>query len=195
MGKKGNPARGKKFKRIKRKEKTFDEMASLLKQKINISDEEIRVQYQDFQNCYPEGTISEEQFMEIFANNTVFSPMSLFRVFDEDGSGSLDFLEFTLALNCTSLNNPEDKLSWIFNVFDEDGGGTIDIDEVKKLVVSLLKLTSTPVVSDNIEACVKAIIDTMDEDGNGQISKDEFVNNALKIEFINNILNAEEDEA
>ena len=54
-------------------------MASLLKQKINISDEEIRVQYQDFQNCYPEGTISEEQFMEIFANNTVFSPMSLFR--------------------------------------------------------------------------------------------------------------------
>ena len=33
-----------------------------------------------------------------------------FRVFDEDGSGSLDFLEFTLALNCTSLNNPEDKL-------------------------------------------------------------------------------------
>ena len=35
----------------------------------------------------------------------------------------------------------------------------------------------------------------MDEDGNGQISKDEFVNNALKIEFINNILNAEEDEA
>ena len=35
----------------------------------------------------------------------------------------------------------------------------------------------------------------MDEDGNGQISTDEFVNNALKIEFINNILNAEEDEA
>ena len=34
----------------------------------------------------------------------------------------------------------------------------------------------------------------MDEDGNGQISKDEFVNNALKIEFINNILNAEDEE-
>ena len=29
----------------------------------------------------------------------------------------------------------------------------------------------------------------MDEDGDGTISKDEFVNNALKIEFINNILN------
>jgi len=31
-------------------------------------------------------------------------------VFDEDGSGSLDFLEFTLALNCTNLSKPEDKL-------------------------------------------------------------------------------------
>ena len=41
------------------------------------------------------------------------------------------------------------QISWIFNVFDEDGGGTIDIEEVKKLVVSLLKLTNTPVVSDN----------------------------------------------
>ena len=34
----------------------------------------------------------------------------------------------------------------------------------------------------------------MDEDGNGQISKDEFVNNALKIEFINGILNSDEEK-
>ena len=34
----------------------------------------------------------------------------------------------------------------------------------------------------------------MDEDRSGEISKDEFVNNALKIEFINNILNADADE-
>ena len=29
----------------------------------------------------------------------------------------------------------------------------------------------------------------MDEDGDGTISKEEFIDNALKIEFINNILN------
>ena len=34
----------------------------------------------------------------------------------------------------------------------------------------------------------------MDEDGDGTISKDEFVNNALKIEFINNILNGGDQE-
>ena len=32
------------------------------------------------------------------------------RVFDEDNSGSLDFMEFTMAINCTNLTRPEDKL-------------------------------------------------------------------------------------
>ena len=40
-----------------------------------------------------------------------------------------------------------------------------------------------------INECLwQALLEALDEDGNGQISKDEFVNNALKIEFINNIL-------
>ena len=54
-------------------------MSSLLKLKIDISEEELLSQFQDFQNCYPEGKISEEEFMEIFSNNTAFSPLSLFR--------------------------------------------------------------------------------------------------------------------
>ena len=33
----------------------------------------------------------------------------------------------------------------------------------------------------------------MDEDGDGTISKEEFIDNALKIEFINNILNGEDE--
>ena len=67
------------FSRIKRKEKSYDEMASILKLKLDISDEDLETQFQDFQNCYPEGKISEEEFMEIFSNNTAFSPLSLFR--------------------------------------------------------------------------------------------------------------------
>ena len=41
------------------------------------------------------------------------------------------------------------------------------------------------------------ILEALDEDGNGQISKEEFVNNALEIEFINQILTmkASEEEA
>ena len=46
-----------------------------------------------------------------------------------------------------------------------------------------------------VTMCVQAILEAMDEDGNGTISKEEFVNNALKIEFIRNILMAQESSA
>ena len=39
------------------------------------------------------------------------------------------------------------------------------------------------------------ILEALDEDGNGQISKEEFVNNALEIEFINQILTMKAEEA
>lgn len=67
------------FIRIKKKEKSYEEMAAALKLKLDISDEDLESQFQDFQNCYPEGKITEEEFMEIFSNNTAFSPLSLFR--------------------------------------------------------------------------------------------------------------------
>merc|ERR1711971_462661 len=198
MGKNTAATKSRKFKRNgKRREKaqTFEEMASVLKLKIDIDDEDLETQFKEFQNCYPEGKINEEEFLEIFSNNIVFSPNSLFRVFDVDGSGSLDFQEFTLAMNCTHLTNPEDKLNWIFNVFDEDGGGSIDLEEVHKLVLSLLQLTEAgDTGEESVQACIQAIIQTMDGDGDGTISKEEFIDNALKIEFINNILNGGDEQ-
>ena len=61
---------------------------------------------------------------------------ALFRIFDDDRSGSIDFQEFILALNITKYNKyyddlsynvcvllritkAEDKLKWIFTVFDK----------------------------------------------------------------------------
>ena len=40
----------------------------------------------------------------------------LFRIFDRDNSGSIDFSEFVLATDITSSGTPEEKLKWTFRV-------------------------------------------------------------------------------
>ena len=45
--------------------------------------------------------------------------------------------------------------------------------------------------NEHIQMSSQALLEALDEDGNGQISKDEFIKNALDIEFINSILCAE----
>ena len=80
------------------------------------------------------------------------------------------------------------KLTWIFNVFDEDGGGSIDIDEVIKLVIGLTTLNGIEVEKQVLLTCVQDILEAIDVDGDGDITKEEFVNNAMKSDFIRNLL-------
>ena len=40
----------------------------------------------------------------------------LFRIFDRDGNGSIDFKEFVMATDITSKGEPEEKLRWTFKV-------------------------------------------------------------------------------
>ena len=36
-----------------------------------------------------------------------------------DFSGTMDFEEYIMAINCTNFTEPKDKLTWMFNCFDE----------------------------------------------------------------------------
>ena len=54
----------------------------------------------------------------------------LFRIFDKDSDGSIDFKEFMIATDMTSSGDPEEKLRWAFRMYDKDGSGEIDVDEM-----------------------------------------------------------------
>ena len=118
---------------------------------------------------------------------------SIFRVFDEDNSGTMDFEEFMMASNCSNMSSPEDKLGWIFGVFDEDGSGSIDNNEVIKLVIGLFNMNGKVEDKEIILACVLDIFEVIDIDGDGEITRDEFVNNAMKSGFIQNLMDEKDD--
>ena len=116
---------------------------------------------------------------------------SLFRVFDEDKSGTLSFDEFLQANRVNNLDTPEDKLNWIFTAFDTDGGGSIDVDEIRDVVEGLFRLAGIEEDEDMLASCSADVQAAIDEDGDGDISKEEFVKNAMGSKFINDLLSKE----
>ena len=185
--------KGKKGKKNPVKELTGDaaenakkELITSLMAKCDLNEEDVTAAYDDFHEKYPNGEISQEQF--VAQSQAGILAESLFRVFDEDKSGELSFYEFLQANSVKKLNTPEDKLNWIFTAFDTDGGGSIDVDEIRDIVIGLFRLAGIDEDDDLISACVSDVRDAVDGDGDGDISKEEFVKNAMKSKFIFNML-------
>ena len=141
-----------------------------------------------FKNEYPKGEMTKEEFIETCDDDTKDIAESLFKVFDKDGSGTMDFWEYMLASNATCLTSPEEKLNWIFDVFDKDCGGTIDHTESRDVVKSLFHMGGIELEEEILTDRMEEMLNAIDVDGDGEITKDEFIKNALSCQFIYDML-------
>ena len=161
MDKKNKPAKKtKKSKKSKEDEKLAKakeaerQMYAEIMEKTKLSENAIIEAHKEFKKEYPAEKITKEEFMD--QSNVGFLSESLFKEFDKESKGALDFKTFMLASN-VSLSSPEDKLDWIFTAFDSDGGGTIDINEIRDIVVELFKMAEIDEEEELIIACVTDI--------------------------------------
>ena len=118
-----------------------------------------------YSNFFPSG--NSESFCE-----------HVFRIFDTDKNGVIDFKEFLLAIDVSSGKSPRKKLEWAFKVYDVNGNGVISKEEMEEVVGALFKMQFSQTVEDlHVKIAEKSaqIFTAMDRDMDGEITQEEFM--------------------
>eukprot|EP00352_Strombidinopsis_acuminata_P004002 CAMPEP_0176397868 /NCGR_PEP_ID=MMETSP0126-20121128/45466_1 /TAXON_ID=141414 ORGANISM="Strombidinopsis acuminatum, Strain SPMC142" /NCGR_SAMPLE_ID=MMETSP0126 /ASSEMBLY_ACC=CAM_ASM_000229 /LENGTH=408 /DNA_ID=CAMNT_0017772431 /DNA_START=230 /DNA_END=1456 /DNA_ORIENTATION=- len=90
----------------------------------------------------------------------------MFAAVDTDNSGFIDYSEFVVAAMNEKTLVTNERLAAAFKMFDKDGSGIITSDEIKEVLGFGNDLTSE---------AVDKIVKQVDENGDGEISFEEFV--------------------
>ncbi|XP_018415086.1 PREDICTED: visinin-like [Nanorana parkeri] len=116
-----------------------------LKLNTKYSEDELFNWYESFKKQCPDGKITRPDFEKIYAN---FFPNSdpktyarhVFRSFDTNDDGTLDFREYIIALHLTSSGKTSLKLEWAFSLFDVDRNGEVSKVEVLEIITAIFRM-------------------------------------------------------
>eukprot|EP00752_Nemacystus_decipiens_P017937 g16080.t1 len=103
---------------------------------LQLSEEQVRLMWDEYCKIDEDksGEISLWELFEALDMKQSKFTKRIFRIFDEDGSGSVDFREFVMSLwNYCTLSKAA-LIMFAFDLYDNDNSGEIDLAEVELLL-------------------------------------------------------------
>ncbi|XP_041358046.1 neuronal calcium sensor 2-like [Gigantopelta aegis] len=183
-------------------QKLLKEDIDFLVQNTNFCKSEIKQWYKGFMRDCPEGQLSKEKFKEVYAQ---FFPGGnpddfcehVFRSFDKDHSGAIEFKEFLMAINITSQKGKAgDKLNWAFGMYDIDGNGTIEKKEMECLIGAIYNMLGNQLsktFDDTPQQRTEMIFKKMDTNQDGVLTREEFIQGCLADTTLYQMLTADSE--
>ncbi|XP_026362740.2 guanylyl cyclase-activating protein 2 [Ursus arctos] len=161
---------------------------------------ELQEWYKKFVVECPSGSLFMHEFKRFFkvtGNEEATQYVEgMFRAFDKNGDNTIDFLEYVAALNLVLRGTLEHKLKWTFKIYDKDRNGCIDRLELLDIVEAIYKLKKACRVEVESEQgqlltpeeVVDRIFLLVDENGDGRLSLNEFIEGARRDKWVMKML-------
>ncbi|XP_061663457.1 guanylyl cyclase-activating protein 1 [Syngnathoides biaculeatus] len=168
---------------------------------------EMHLWYKKFMTECPSGQLTLHEFKQFFGLRGLDTEANayieqMFRTFDMNKDGYIDFMEYVAALSLVMRGKMEHKLRWYFKLYDVDGNGCIDRHELLNIIKVVRshnrtinnsqkgkrKRLSIPLSPQAIRAIngnenqemtaedfTNSVFNRIDINGDGELSLDEFV--------------------
>ena len=166
--------------------KVAEEDLEHLAKYLDVEKSVIKEKHQKFLSYHPDGVISKKSFNSMFRScfpSGDIKNMSkhVWRMFDTNQDGLIDFREFIKVLYVMNEGSSEDNLKQIFKLLDINSDGKIDFKELEQIVKDLRKLENKNKVGDiDANNLAEAAFKEMDKDQDGEITQQNFVTACLE---------------
>eukprot|EP00092_Neocalanus_flemingeri_P014701 GFUD01015863.1.p1 GENE.GFUD01015863.1~~GFUD01015863.1.p1 ORF type:complete len:204 (-),score=62.43 GFUD01015863.1:185-769(-) len=167
---------------------------ALLCKSSGLDEAQVKEAFDGFIAEHPNGKMKPKDFKEIITKalpgkDGAKMEKHVFRIYDSNNDGYIDFAEFMIIYIVMSDGSPEEVLAKIFRIYDLNSDGAITKKEMKKIVKDMYGLLK----SDNSNVAAEALIAKnahaeMDKDMDGKITLEEFSTACMGQEEISKML-------
>ncbi|XP_057511118.1 calcineurin B-like protein 7 [Actinidia eriantha] len=145
---------------------------------------EVKALYQLFRklssSVVDDGFISKEEFqLGLFGNSKMQSLFAdrIFTLFDTKNDGVIEFDEFVRSLRIFHPDTPfAEKVTFAFRLYDLRDNGYIEREEVKEMILALLKESDLILPNDIVEVIINKTFEEADSKRDGKIDMEEWKN-------------------